>query len=131
MRKEPEIVHILREDERLGKLKMKSSDSFGNIELSEEVPINTTNDNIVLGVFSKDISENKKPEQTLVKNEKIFKAIFELFPQTLLLIDKNGIILDVNEQMEKWLGYKTNEILGMNIFDVPFLTKKSKNNSYI
>ena len=126
MRKEPEIVHILREDERLGKLKMKSSDSFGNIELSEEVSIDTTNDNIVLGVFSKDISENKKPEQLLVENEKIYKSMFELFPQTLLLIDKNGVILDVNKQMEKWLGYKTNEILGMNIFDVPFLTKKSK-----
>ena len=52
--------------------------------------------------------------------------MFEFFPQTILLIDKNGIILDVNERIREWLGYKPNEILEMNLFSVPFFTKKSK-----
>jgi len=36
-------------------VKMKSSDSFGKIELSEEVSIDTTNDNIVLEFFQRHI----------------------------------------------------------------------------
>jgi len=126
MQKEPEIVTILREEERLRKLQMKSSDICNNIEISEDASIDTSNDTSLLEVISKDITKNKKVEQFLVENEKIYRTLFEFFPQTLLLIDKNGTILDVNEQMKEWLGYKPNEILGTNIFSVPFLTKKSK-----
>ena len=128
MRKEPEIVTILREEERLRKLQMKSSDSFDNIEISEDASIDTSNDTIMLGVISKDITNNKKAEQLLVENEKIYRTLFEFFPQTLLLIDKNGTILDVNEQIKEWLGYKPNEILGTNIFSCTVFNKKIKKN---
>ena len=77
-------------------------------------------------VISKDITDNKKAEQLLMENEKKYRTMFEFFPQTILLIDKNNTILDVNEQIKEWLGYEPNEILETNLFSVPFLTKKSK-----
>lgn len=77
-------------------------------------------------VVSKDITENKKAEQLLVENEKKYRTMFEFFPQTILLIDKNGKILDVNERIKEWLGYKPSEILEANLFNVPFFTKESK-----
>ena len=77
-------------------------------------------------VISKDITQNKKTEQLSVKNEKKYQTMFELFPQMILLVDKNSTILDVNEQIKGWLGYEPNEILQTDLFSVPFLTKKSK-----
>ena len=77
-------------------------------------------------VVSKDITENKKAEQLLVEKEKKFRTMFEFFPQTILLIDKHGKILDVNERIKEWLGYKPSEILEANLFSVPFFTKESK-----
>jgi len=120
MQKEPEIVKILRKEEQLRNLQMKSSGICENVQIPEDASIDA------LLVVSKDIVENKKAEQLLVENEKKYRTIFEFFPQTILLIDKNGIILDVNEQIREWLGYKPNEILEVNLFSVPFFTKKSK-----
>jgi PAS domain S-box-containing protein len=120
MQKEPEIVKILRKEEQLRNLQMKSSGICENVQIPEDASIDA------LLVVSKDIVENKKAEQLLVENEKKYRTIFEFFPQTILLVDKNGIILDVNEQIREWLGYKPNEILEVNLFSVPFFTKKSK-----
>ena len=77
-------------------------------------------------VMSKDITDNKKVEQLVMENEKKYRSIFEFFPQTILLIDKNNTILDVNEQIKEWLGFEPNEILETNLLNVPFLSKKSK-----
>jgi len=77
-------------------------------------------------VISKDITDNKKAEQLLIENEKKYRTMFEFFPQTIFLIDKNNTILDVNEQIKEWLGYEPNEILKTNFLNVPFLTTKSK-----
>ena len=78
-------------------------------------------------VVIKDITEIKKAENLLTKNETKYRTIFEFFPQMVLLIDRTGIILDINEHIKDWLGYKPDEILQTNLFSAPFLTKKSKN----
>ena len=77
-------------------------------------------------VVSKDITENKKAEELLVENEKKYRTMFDVFPQTALLIDTNGKILDVNERIKEWLGYTPSEILEKNLFSLSFFTKESK-----
>jgi PAS domain S-box-containing protein len=77
-------------------------------------------------VVSKDITENKLAEQQLIEKEKKYRTMFEFFPQTILLIDNLGKILDVNERIENWLGYKPSDVQEMNLFSVPFFTKDSK-----
>lgn len=232
MHEVPEIVRILREEERLRNLQMKSSGCCNNIAISEDDPVDTSNKNIskqkqaenwfnsiieyaddsiyvldnnsryilvnnkllsqlgcskedVLGktyndfhspqetknfiqkltwifehggslkdeqcidgnwflrtmsaikdsvenritavlVISKDITDRKKVEQLLQKNAKKYRTMFDFFPQMMLIIDKDGTILDVNEQIKKWLGYESNEILKVNLFDALFFTTKSK-----
>jgi len=121
MQTEPEIVKILRKEEQLRNLQSKSSGNCENVQILEDDSI------AAVLVVSKDIAEDKKTETLLVKNEKKYQKLFEFFPQTILLIDKNYTIIDVNEQIREWLGYKPNEILDANLFSVPFLTKKSKN----
>jgi len=77
-------------------------------------------------VISKNITENKKTEQLLVENEKKYRTMFEFSPQMIFLIDNNGKILDVNERITEWLGYKSSVILEANLFSLPFFTKESK-----
>ena len=41
-------------------------------------------------------------------------------------MDKDGTILDVNQRIFDWLGYKPKEIIGTNFIEVPFLPEESK-----
>lgn len=77
-------------------------------------------------VVSKDVTDNTKVERMLTEQEKKYQIIFEAFPQTILLIDTKGKILDVNKQVNEWLGYKPEEVLETNYLTVPFLTEESR-----
>ena len=77
-------------------------------------------------VVSKDITENKKVEELLTEQEKKYQTIFEVFPQTILLTDTKGKILDVNAQINEWLGYTPDEILETNYLHLPFFTQESR-----
>ena len=79
-------------------------------------------------VVSKDITENKKTEELLLEKEKKYNTMFDFFPQTIILIDKNGKISDVNERINEWIGYTPNEIKEMNFFKSSFFTKESIKN---
>ncbi|MBD3181039.1 MEKHLA domain-containing protein [Candidatus Poribacteria bacterium] len=73
-----------------------------------------------------DISERKKAEEKLIQSEEKYRTIFELSPEAIVLIDKNGCILDVNKRLDDWLGYHSEEIVGKGIIKLPFLTDTSK-----
>ncbi|KYK24080.1 hypothetical protein AYK25_01980 [Thermoplasmatales archaeon SM1-50] len=79
-------------------------------------------------VILKDITENKKTEELLQEQQYKFHTIFNLFPQTLIIVDTNGIVLDVNERITEWSTYQPNEIKGKNFLTLSFLTKESKRN---
>ncbi len=48
MRKEPEIVKILRDEERLRKFQMKSSGSCDNVQIPEDTSVDTSHDTIMM-----------------------------------------------------------------------------------
>jgi PAS domain S-box-containing protein len=73
----------------------------------------------------KDIAEKKKTEEQLAEKEKKYRIMFEFFPQTIALLDKQGRLLDINERIYSWLGYQPNEIIGKDFFSLPFFTKES------
>ncbi len=77
-------------------------------------------------VISKDITEIKKTEKVLFENEKKYRTIFELSPEAIVLLDKKGTLLDTNGRIGDWLGYKSEEIIGKNLFKLPFLPEESK-----
>jgi len=77
-------------------------------------------------VISKDITENKKTEEFLIEQQRNYRTIFDIFPQTLILLDTNGMVLDVNNGITEWSTYQPNEIKGENFLTLPFLTKESK-----
>ena len=85
----------------------------------------TTQTTAVL-VISTEITETKPTLQNLSNGEKKYKTLFDFSPQTTLLVDHEGTILEVNERITEWIGYTPDEILEKNFFDIPWFTKESK-----
>lgn len=67
--------------------------------------------------FWKDISERKKASENLKKSEEKFRSYFEHNPNAVVIINKDGKILDVNKASCILSGYEENEIKEHNIFE--------------
>lgn len=68
----------------------------------------------------------KQIGMTFIETEKILQILFELSPETILIMNRKGIILDVNMRLYDWLGYKPEEVIGENILELPFLPEESR-----
>lgn len=65
-------------------------------------------------------------KDNLLKSIERYKTIYQLSPEAIGILDKEGFILDINERVYDWLGYKPEEVIGKHILKVPYLTKESK-----
>jgi PAS domain S-box-containing protein len=77
-------------------------------------------------VISTEITDKKTTEDLVLEKEKKYRALFDISPQTTMLVDKNGIIVDVNERISEWIGYTSEEIVQKNLFDLSVFTNESK-----
>jgi PAS domain S-box-containing protein len=124
VKEDAEIVKELRAAEKLGKLRSKSRNVY------EEVlpPSETSPEETFEGTL--DVPEIKKGEtiqvnighqRRLLEAEEKYEKIFRLSPEAIIVLDPHGTVIDVNERVFDWLGYKPEEIIGNAIVDLPFL----------
>jgi PAS domain S-box-containing protein len=73
-----------------------------------------------------DVTDAKKVEQVRKASEEKYRKIFELSPESIILIDNAGIIVDINRRVLDWLGYELDEIINKSILELPFIDKKNK-----
>ena len=64
----------------------------------------------------RDITERKRIDNELRKSERFFKEITENSSDIILIVDKNGIIKYCSPSMERFAGYKPEEVIGKNAF---------------
>ncbi|MBT4403032.1 PAS domain S-box protein [Candidatus Falkowbacteria bacterium] len=57
---------------------------------------------------------------------KKYKKIFEISPEAIVILDKKGKVLDVNNRLFDWLNYKPEEVIGKNLLKLPCITKEGK-----
>ncbi len=68
--------------------------------------------------IARDITERKRAEEELTKNEAIIKTTVDNLPIILYVIDKDGIFrLSIGAGL-KSLGLKPNQVVGFSVFDV-------------
>ena len=91
--------------------------------------VNESNEIISVHTIMEDITERKQLEDILKQSEEKYKTIFELSPQAIVLIDKNGTIMDANSRICEWIGYTSKEIIGQHFNELPFLSVESKTKS--
>jgi len=59
-----------------------------------------------------------------------YSKLFECCPESMVLLDRNGNILDLSGRFCKWLGSRRKEFIGKKFLELPFLPIKSKNKMY-
>ncbi|MEF8817848.1 MAG: PAS domain-containing protein [Salinibacter sp.] len=76
-------------------------------------------DGTVVGIMgiSREITERKRRQNTLEKSRQRLKSLFDDLPDSVVIHDAEGNILDVNRQTVEDLGYTRRELLSMNVSD--------------
>ncbi|WP_103027819.1 PAS domain-containing protein [Salinibacter altiplanensis] len=76
-------------------------------------------DGTVVGIMgiSREITERKRREKTLEGSRQRLKSLFEDLPDSVVIHDAEGNILDVNDQTVDELGYTRRKLLSMNVAD--------------
>jgi PAS domain S-box-containing protein len=90
-------------------------------------PLKDTFDTIThYAAVKTNITEQVQTEKTLIESEHKYRKIFELSPEAIVVLDTQGVIVDLNRRVFDWLGYTPQEIQGMKLLELPFFTKESK-----
>ena len=69
-------------------------------------------------VLHREIAEHKQTEDTLRKSETTKTAIFAAAQESIVLLDRDGMILETNEIAAKRYGRTPENFNGQNIFDL-------------
>jgi PAS domain S-box-containing protein len=75
-------------------------------------------DQFLLAGYTIDLTERKQTEKQLIESEANARAIMESTDDVLILLDKDGIVIDCNEAHAKRLNTSRNDLLGKNVFDL-------------
>jgi len=71
----------------------------------------------VIGV-GRDITEQKRLEQTLRESEEKYRTVVESAGESIAIFDKNGTFLFINERGAKQLGGKPKDLIGKTMWDL-------------
>lgn len=74
------------------------------------------NDGKILQTYE-DITEKKRAEEILEERERKFRTLIENATDIISMFDRNGKILYISPSVERILGYKNEDVIGMSIFD--------------
>ena len=82
--------------------------------------------------FAKDITERKDANEKIKNNKEKYETIFNSSSVGIILIDKDGNIIEANKMMSKMTGYTEDELENSNVFDVFVLPEdKERAKKYI
>jgi PAS domain S-box-containing protein len=71
----------------------------------------------ILGIGN-NITERKLAEQKLRESEEKYRYLFEDSPFSILLLNSDGMIIDINPAAEEIAGYKRDELVGIKFQDL-------------
>jgi PAS domain S-box-containing protein len=69
-------------------------------------------------VVFRDISERKEAEEALRKSRATARGLLDATQESLLLLDKEGLIMAVNQTAARRLQKRPEELIGVNLFDL-------------
>jgi PAS domain S-box-containing protein len=111
MQKEPEIVKILREEERLRNTSMKSSNSSITARKSEDTSIDASHDTVMM--FKPDEKQLSRLDPNFL--EILCKAVFETSLVVILVLDAKGRIISWNNHTKTLFGKSNDELFQKSI----------------
>jgi len=112
----PSIVIELREMEKSGKLysyQLEQIDDLSKTTTIKNYKDKKSHDHII-------------DHCDLISIIKGSKLLFDLSPEGIAIIDKNGYFLDANTKICEWFDYNYDELIENNIFNLKFIIKGNK-----
>ncbi|HKV47029.1 MAG TPA: sigma 54-interacting transcriptional regulator [Candidatus Acidoferrales bacterium] len=100
---EGELVHSTKDGRRI------------TVASRQVLQRNSQGNPIAIFEINNDITDRKQAEQALQRHEAHLRALFEFSPDAIVVSDQEGKIVSVNSQMERFFGYKREELLGQSI----------------
>ncbi len=88
--------------------------------LTMKVPLRNGSGEIVVGLIgmTRDVTERKRAEEKLKESEERHRAVVEQSVEGIYLFDPDDkCVLESNSAIEELLGYTSDELLGMTIYD--------------
>ena len=85
-------------------------------------------------VMMRDVTSKIMTERAIIESEEKFRSIIEQTVNGVILIDKNGVIVEYNHAQETITGYKREEIIGKYAWDFQTLImpgEKHNSKSYL
>jgi len=82
-------------------------------------------DNAFLLIF-RDITERRNYENNLCYSEQKYRDLFENSPYPIIILDKNGNVLDYNSKLMKLGAYHKNEFINLHYSKVPLFKKANQ-----
>ncbi|MFX0072151.1 MAG: PAS domain S-box protein, partial [Candidatus Hermodarchaeota archaeon] len=64
------------------------------------------------------ITDKKKAIQNLIDSEEKYRHLFEQSPNTIVLFDLNGTILEFNNKLQNMFGYNRDDFIGKNFSEI-------------
>ncbi len=98
-------------------LKKRNGESIVVLETSTAVRDETGNVIAYRGIL-RDITEQKRLEKSIRESEERYRNLFELAGDAILLKDRGGRIIDVNQKACQLLGYSKEEFRRLNLRDI-------------
>jgi PAS domain S-box-containing protein len=74
--------------------------------------------------FTRDITEQRRAKEALKASEEQYRLLFESINDVSYSIDTQLKVVSVSPSVEKYLGYRSEEIVGRFLYDLEFLQKK-------
>ena len=142
MKEKPDIVKKIEEEEKLGLFQSQVQSSYNEMSTSEEIPEDTTDETIAF--FEDDLDKDEtisniiaadSDNQNMFAGEDIYRLIFENVQDEIILINRYGKVIEVNQRIEDIYGFKREDIIGKHVTklgmfglkELPMLIKYFKN----
>ncbi len=121
MRKEPEIVKILKQEEMN---KLSSQTSAEQMEFFEKKDESLSERDNIFFDNEKNNQLSGEQNDTISFTELTYKHLVENSPDSIIIVKKSGVISFFNKTSEKITGYSKSEIIGKNFKKLKILKKK-------
>ncbi|NJK86660.1 MAG: PAS domain S-box protein [Bacteroidales bacterium] len=73
-------------------------------------------------ITCRDITEKKKVEEKIYRNEKIFRSFVDQSIDGVVIVDEKGLVVEWNKSQEKITGISRETALGQYIWDIQYMT---------
>jgi len=70
---------------------------------------------LLSGVIAYHSGRRRQAEADARASEARFRGLFDLAPDAIVIVDRNGCITLINAQAEKWFGYARSELVGQRV----------------